>query len=353
LGPSNLIDPENDEEMSAIYHYKEPFSAECRAFGRLHEADHEELAVRCFGYVLLDEEHERALMDRFSDLELDFDGNGDGDGQGRDFRGRFLGRDGRPPPLRGVIKAFGQSDEPLRARAATRLLRDVVRLQQLGIIRVDVAHRQIINGKLSDFSTAITTPHYVINPELNPHIGPEWVSILEFGTFQYSISDYWDFDEMVRTWNDEHKDRKDQVSIHAFPGGNGSQIHYNLRNRPSWTRVYTFVDTRLYDWRNSGTADAGTGAADAGTGAADAGTGATQAAGIRRSGRKGKGSSPGKPKGAISTTRQRLDARPPRWYYDCDSDVAASLRGVNFSGIQPAFEYKDGLLFPHKFGSYW
>jgi Kinetochore Sim4 complex subunit FTA2 len=53
---------ENDdlEMMSAFYNYSEPFSAECRAFGRFKESGHEELAIQCFGYVLLDEEHTSA-----------------------------------------------------------------------------------------------------------------------------------------------------------------------------------------------------------------------------------------------------------------------------------------------------
>lgn len=63
--------------MSAFYNYMEPFSAKYRAFGRLHETGYEELAVPCFGYVLLDEHHERAMMERFSDLDLDFNGTGD------------------------------------------------------------------------------------------------------------------------------------------------------------------------------------------------------------------------------------------------------------------------------------
>lgn len=49
---------ENDREaMGAFYNYMDPFNCEYRAFGRLQEADREELALKCFGYLLLDEEH--------------------------------------------------------------------------------------------------------------------------------------------------------------------------------------------------------------------------------------------------------------------------------------------------------
>lgn len=63
--------------MTVFYNYSEPFSAECRAYGRLREAGWEELAVRCLGYVLLDEEHERVLKERFGHQCYDFGWNGD------------------------------------------------------------------------------------------------------------------------------------------------------------------------------------------------------------------------------------------------------------------------------------
>lgn len=127
--------------MSAFYNYSEPFSCECRAFGRLQGAGHKELAVRCFGYVLLDEEHEHALMIRFSDLKLDFNGDIEYPG-GEDMRSRFLGKDGRASPIRGVVKDFGLEDEEnLRPTLMRKIFRDVIKLQQLGIFRIDVATR--------------------------------------------------------------------------------------------------------------------------------------------------------------------------------------------------------------------
>ena len=62
-------------------------------------------AVRCFGYLLLDKEHESLMMDQFSYLHLDV--NGDADRAGAtDMRSRFLS----------IVKEFDQGDEPLRAR---------------------------------------------------------------------------------------------------------------------------------------------------------------------------------------------------------------------------------------------
>lgn len=301
--------------MSAFYKYSNPFSAECRAFGRLQEAGHEDLAVQCFGYLLLDEQHEHALMGRFSDLRLDFNGNGDYPGH-HDMRSRFLGRDGRVPPLRGIVKAFGHAEEPMRARDAHRILRDVIHLQQLGIIYIDVTHRQLTSGKFADFSMAITTPHFITTPELNSSLTPECIAAIEFETSQFGINDYWQFDDMIRLWNDENEDEpKDQLSVYAFPGGNGCRItDYSLRSTPSRERVYSLVDPRLYDWRRPGQV-------------------ATRG--------DGPGSTRQRP-------RRRLQARPPRWYYECDGKVTAGLKNDIMFSTSLSWEYKDGLIFPRK-----
>lgn len=121
--------------MSTFYNYSEPFSAECRAFGRLQESGHEELATECFGYLLLDEEHERALMSRFSDLGLGFSGTWDE--PGTEERSRYPGKSGKHPPIRGIVKEFGQGNAVLTAVDARKALRDIMQLQQLGIVRID------------------------------------------------------------------------------------------------------------------------------------------------------------------------------------------------------------------------
>ncbi|KAG5979181.1 hypothetical protein E4U55_005472 [Claviceps digitariae] len=195
-GPANEFQHDR-EVMSAFYNYSEPFSCECRAFARLQETGHRELALQCYGYLLLDEKHEQVMMNQFKNLEF----NGTIDNSGRDdIRSFFLGRDNRPPPIRGIVKEFGLSNEALgtlRTREARKILRDMIQLQQLGIINIDVATRQIMSGKLCDFSTAITLPHYMTSPELNPQLTPEWKLAIEYETFIFALHDYWQFDEMV------------------------------------------------------------------------------------------------------------------------------------------------------------
>lgn len=344
MGPEEYVDHYNLEDMTTLYNYSEPFSCECRAFGRLKETGHEELAVKCFGYLLLDEEHERAMMKQFHGINSNFlDFNGSLDSARPDLlelRWRFLGKDGRPAPIRGIVKEFGKADEPLHTRFARKILRDITRLQQLGMIDIDVAHRQFINGKISDFSTAITIPHFLTNPELNPLLTPEWVSAMEFETFQFSVNDYGNFDDMVRQWNweldeqDEQANAKKKLAVYAFPNRNGANIKYNLRSTASRERVFSLVDPRLYDWRKYD------------------GSSVQCTMGVRRCEAKGrklrsmtKSRNSGNFKKLGSNVRPRLDSKPPRWYYDCDKNAAVRLI---LGGMQSSlkWEVKDGLIFP-------
>ncbi|KAK9442322.1 hypothetical protein VB005_03381 [Metarhizium brunneum] len=247
-GIPNDFDRSDITALTTIYNYSEPFNRECRSFGRLQEAGYEELAVQCFGYLLLDQEHERAMRAKFSNIRLEFDGNVECPGY-EDVRGSFPGRSGRPPPIRGIVKEFGLGVEELKTRDMKRLFRTMTQLQQLGIINLDVGDRQLIDGKICDFSTAITVPHPVTTPELNPHLylESESLHVLQLGTFLLCMNDYWTFDDMVRLWNEEHEDQKTEISARAYPSGYGCRFDYNLRNTPSRARVYTFVDPRKQD----------------------------------------------------------------------------------------------------------
>ncbi|KAI0537733.1 kinetochore Sim4 complex subunit FTA2-domain-containing protein [Xylaria digitata] len=272
------------ENIHALYGYSEPFSCECRAFGRLHETGYEELAIRYKG--------------------------------------------GRPPPLRGIVKEFGSTQEDLQIGGVRKILRDATRLHQLGIIDLDVAHRQLINGKLGDFSTAITTPHVITTPELNRYLPPESIRAMNYETFRLSKDDYYDIEVMVLEWNDKRENQEDYITFCVFESGNYNQSRYQLRSIPSQNRVYSFVDPRWYDWKVFATCTE------------NDGKGAWSGQKLRR---RGKGSSRG---GVTSRTCPRLDAQPPRWYFDCNEKVAKRLREspTHYNSLE--CDLKDGFIFP-------
>ncbi|XXH01048.1 hypothetical protein Hte_007399 [Hypoxylon texense] len=328
LGPASDTDPDDRALMSAFYNYAEPFSCECRAFGRLQEAGREELAVGCFGYVLLDEDHERALHSRFADIE--FNGNIELP-KAADMRSRFLGRDGRAPPIRGIVKEFRQpvEEDELREAEFRQMLGDIGRLQQLGILRIDVAARQLVGSQISDFSTAITIPHFVTTPELNPRLTPEMRAAMELETFRLAKDDYLAFDEMMFDWNLDYADEKGTIALRAFEGGNGSPPFrtYELRNKPPEECIFTHIDPRRYNWKK-------------------------QAKGITKDGRQTKGGRQTKAqqqtKDINKCLRRRLPAKTLIWVYNCgqNRELAARLRSSQPSFPKLDWDYRDGLIFP-------
>ncbi|CAH0004893.1 unnamed protein product [Clonostachys byssicola] len=326
MGPalSGRYNKENRMEAIVFYEYLDPFNNECRAFGRLHESGHSELAVECYGYVLLDEDHERTLRDRFPDRKLDWIFQDDSGSR----RQEFLTKDGKPPPIRAIVKEFGSGVDKLRDRQLRKTLKDTIQLQQLGMIGIDVAERQLINGKLCDFSTTMTTPHFVMNMEMHPHLTPLGKARMEFDLFWYSMYDYMVFDEMVDEWNEEHRLQKDQVSVRALPQLYGSDSWtYNLRKTASRERVFTHVDPRLYDWR------------------APARDRDESSSGGQANGRSSKGSGSGRSVAKVSKSRRRFK-KPPRWYYEGSEEHMAKLRRSRNRDTYFDWEFKNGFFIP-------
>ncbi|KAF5709243.1 kinetochore sim4 complex subunit FTA2 domain-containing protein [Fusarium mundagurra] len=215
--------------LGAFYPYSEPFTCECRAFGRLQETGYEELAVKCFGYILLDDAHERTMMNQFAHLpahKLSFTYDGYNDNDEEEYY--------KDPNLRDMRSVF------VAAMVASR------HFEQLGITDLDIAYRQIINGKLSDFSTSITVPHFASNPEWNLHLSRRCRSKIEFELFATCYKDFRDFDIMIHDWNKENKDHKDkQINLKALPEGYPPERR-RLRNTSAQRRLNTHVDPRNY-----------------------------------------------------------------------------------------------------------
>lgn len=262
---------------------------------------------------------------------IGFDGDSEGPFLPGEMRGRFVGEDGKLPPIWGILKEYGQSTphEDLRERHFNNMRQAVVSLQQLGIVRLDVSERQFINGRITDFSLAITTPHYLLNPELNPHLTPSSISSIEFEAFRHSIADYWEFDEHVDEFNYgwfysdlPSSSKRGKIKARGIPGGSLVHRRYDLRRKPHRDLFYTYVDPRSYDWEAR---------------VADSRPGALRAPGNARTpmDRSNGTRSVGKPK----------RRRPPVWYYRCDGDRAARL-SPDVDKVHLVFEFRDGLFFP-------
>ena len=251
--------------------------------------------------MLLTEANERALKVKYPGISF----NGDRGNQKteEETRGRFRGKSGRPPPIRGILKKLGIQRLNLHDREFRSMRRIVMALHQLGIMRLDVAARQFIDGKMADFSIAVTTPHYLTSPELNGELTERWVTALERETFLVASADFREFDRMVHLWN-KHDLLTGEVAIEV----RGFAKHgYALRSSARRAAPYTYVDPRRYDWKKRG--------------------------GVK-----------------ARKTRARIVRIPAAWYYSGEDDEVGGLWKQPQYNHHIGWTVRGGLLFPTSWG---
>ncbi|KAI1212632.1 kinetochore Sim4 complex subunit FTA2-domain-containing protein [Annulohypoxylon truncatum] len=120
----------------------DPFFAECRAFGLLTEkGKDDELAVHCHGYVLLSEEIEHLIEEKFGIR----DWNRSAEDEGK--------------PLRAIVKNYIRFLSFDRPKKLAKMRVNLKQLNKMGIYNMDIRKENYLGGHLFDFSLAITLPH--------------------------------------------------------------------------------------------------------------------------------------------------------------------------------------------------
>ena len=151
----------SDELLQA---YMDPFYNECRAYGRLEEANlNGKVAVRCHGYMTFPAEYEEELERR---LDVS-DWGRPGDEYDKDVSER--------QPLRAIVKDLVRKDVPLTGRVADKILRDMKKMRKCGIYVGEVEPRNYMAGLLVDLSVAKTEPNYLF--DLRPGFQTELVKM--------------------------------------------------------------------------------------------------------------------------------------------------------------------------------
>lgn len=167
-------------DIDSIIAQYDPFNAECRAYGRLKEAGREDLAIRCFGYILLTSDQE-ALIER-----------GDNRWNRRP--------ENKGKPLRCILKEYINPDVPPFIYDMIPMMRaNIINLNKLGVIAFDLRKGNYMNGKIVDFSQAHTVPHIEL----------DWISSWnpQSRITELCAKDYICFDDMIDEWNEEHPDQ--------------------------------------------------------------------------------------------------------------------------------------------------
>ncbi|KAI1266247.1 kinetochore Sim4 complex subunit FTA2-domain-containing protein [Xylariaceae sp. FL1019] len=126
-----------------VRYQRDPFYAECRAFGRLIERGRDdELAVRCHGYAFLPPEVERQIERQFG------------------IEGWNRKEEDKGSHLRAIVKSHirWKTLQHRRKLSAMRSILEVLN-EELSIYNMDIREENYLGGRLFDFSIAITVPH--------------------------------------------------------------------------------------------------------------------------------------------------------------------------------------------------
>ncbi|KAF7545061.1 hypothetical protein G7046_g9649 [Stylonectria norvegica] len=131
---------EGDQQPDPLKLQNESFFRECRAYGRLREAGREDIAVKCHGYLMLNQQQEDWLKE-----------------QGNDFHREEA--DTPATPLRALVKDFVQSEVMFTRPMVRSMMRNLQEMHRLGIVNGDIKAMNYVDGHLVDFSSATTVPH--------------------------------------------------------------------------------------------------------------------------------------------------------------------------------------------------
>ncbi|KAH8744974.1 kinetochore Sim4 complex subunit FTA2-domain-containing protein [Diaporthe sp. PMI_573] len=128
--------------VDVVRHQRDPFYAECRAFGLLTEhIKDNELAVRCHGYTFLPASLERRIHQQFG--INDWNRQEEHEGQ----------------PLRAILKDYIIYHSVCGRKTLSKMRENITKLNGLGIYNMDIREDNYRGGRLFDFSLAITSPH--------------------------------------------------------------------------------------------------------------------------------------------------------------------------------------------------
>ncbi|KAI1190928.1 kinetochore Sim4 complex subunit FTA2-domain-containing protein, partial [Nemania serpens] len=147
--------------MKKAIFYTDPFYAECRAYGRIEDGRvdrhsrsprvRQHTAVKCHGYLLLDDKSKRWLLNQGHDLEADL--------LDSDVREALEG-DTR---VRAVVKHLDKRPSLLHAGNIGRAWESVRLLNEsLKIYNMDIKADNFIGFRLVDFGSSWTEPHELL-----------------------------------------------------------------------------------------------------------------------------------------------------------------------------------------------
>ncbi|KAJ8127323.1 hypothetical protein O1611_g6314 [Lasiodiplodia mahajangana] len=147
--------------MKKAIFYTDPFYAECRAYGRIEDGRvdrdaksprvRQQIAVRCYGYLLLSSIDKYWLMGQGHDLEAGIMDSDVHDALDGDLR------------VRAIVKHLEKGPKTLDERNIRRAWENVRLLNKsLKIYNMDIKANNFIGSRLVDFGSSWTEPHEIL-----------------------------------------------------------------------------------------------------------------------------------------------------------------------------------------------
>lgn len=142
--------------MDTAANYTDPFYAECRAYGRIHEAlSRKELrpdvVVPCHGFLFLHERDEKILNNKKVNLELDK--------VPLEYQQCAVGG----CRARAIVKDLASSETGVNEKSLRKILRGITTLNRLKIYNMDIRLENYRDGQIVDFGSSWTEPHMLLD----------------------------------------------------------------------------------------------------------------------------------------------------------------------------------------------
>ncbi|KAH7132791.1 kinetochore Sim4 complex subunit FTA2-domain-containing protein [Dactylonectria macrodidyma] len=180
--------------LETVSYYTDPFYAECRAYGRIHEAVKRglltDVAIPCHGFVFLREQDEEILRDRNIDLEL---GNVDPQYQRSTVGGCRA---------RAIVKDLASADTGVDGKSLQRALLGIIALNRQRIYNMDIRLDNYRDGQIVDFGSSWTEPHILLD------------ALHSEAAYDSRLADRTMFDEMVE--DEEIPNPKKLKAVHPM-----------------------------------------------------------------------------------------------------------------------------------------
>lgn len=185
-----------EEELA----YLHPFGCEARAYGRLREQRLEHVAARCYGYLLINQKHQKRLREKvYFDWEVTWG-----------FEPCHEGM-----PLKAIVKEFLDPEMEVgddrslsgnrrrieiamkNRKLGSNLVKNLKKLHRNGILLRDINIGNILNGLYIDFSKAWTCPHPAMTvKQMKNQETLRW--------YDQGESDASELDKLIDIWNEFH-----------------------------------------------------------------------------------------------------------------------------------------------------